>query len=181
MNSLLRVFASLWLTSSLAVTARAAFEDLGAGARAPGMGGAFVAVADDVYTIYYNPAGLGLLDRPQFGTAYSALYPGLKDGSNLNTSFLAYAQPLAEGRQGTLAAAWNSLTLNSLYREEAFYLGYGRRWLNFGGGELYGGLNLQYLRSSVGSFPEAGNAVPSGGVVGGGQSDPLLSGRRSQS
>ncbi|MBI4061247.1 MAG: tetratricopeptide repeat protein, partial [Elusimicrobia bacterium] len=65
--------------------------------------------------------------------------------------------------------------------EEAFYLGYGRRWLNFGGGELYGGLNLKYLRSSFGSFPEAGNAVPSGGVVGGGQSDPLLSGRRSQS
>lgn len=163
-----------------AAPARAAFEDLGAGARAPGMGGAFVAVADDVYTIYYNPAGLGLLERPQLGAAYSSLYPGLKDGSNLSTSFLAYAQPLAEGRRGTLAVAWNSLTLNSLYREDSFYLGYGRRLATLGPGDLHGGLNLKYLRSTFGSFPEASNAVPAGGVVGGGQKDPALSGRKTQ-
>lgn len=174
----LRVFVSLWLMPS---PSRAAFDDLGAGARAPGMGGAFVAVADDVYTLYYNPAGLGLLERPQLGTAYSTLYPGLKDGSNLSSSFIAYAQPLAEGRNGTLGLGWNALTLNSLYREDSLYLGYGRKLATFGEGELYGGLNLKNLRSSFGSFPEAGNAVPTGGVVGGGQADPLLSGQRSQS
>lgn len=176
---IIRLLAAAVLMAA-AAPARAAFDDLGAGARGPGMGGAFVAVADDVYTLYYNPAGLGLLERPQLGTAYSALYPGLKDASNISTSFIAHAQPLAEGRHGTLAVGWNSLTLNSLYREDAFYLGYGRRWLTVGDGELYGGLNLKHLRSSFGSFPEAANAVPAGGVVGGGQSDPLLSGRRSQ-
>lgn len=175
----------LWtaaLIASSAGPALAAFEDLGAGARAPGMGNAFVPVADDVYAIYYNPAGLGLLERPQLGTSYTVLFPGLKDASNLSASFIGYAQPLSEGRRGTLATAWNSFTLNSLYREDSLYLGYGRRWLDFGGrGELYGGANLKYLRSAFGSFPEAGSAVPTGGLVGGGRNDPVLSGPRSRS
>ncbi|MCR4295735.1 MAG: type IX secretion system membrane protein PorP/SprF, partial [Elusimicrobia bacterium] len=166
----------------VAAPARAAFEDLGAGARAPGMGDAFTAIADDVYAIHYNPAGLGLLERPQLGTSYAVLYPGLQDASNIGTSFLAYAQPLARGRNGTLATAWSALTLGSLYREDSLYLGYGRRWLDLGErGELYGGVNIKRLRSTFGSFPEAGSAVRTNGLVGGGQSDPLLSGQHSQS
>ncbi len=186
-----RHFRALWrgrllwtaaLIAGSAAPALGAFEDLGAGARAPGMGGAFVPIADDVYTIYYNVAGLGLLERPELGTSYSLLFPGLQDGSNLGASFVGWAQPLAEGRNGTLGTAWNSLTLGNLYREDTLYLGYGRRLLDLGGsGELYGGANLKYLRSGFGSFPEAGNAVPAGGVVGAGQSDPVLSGSRSQS
>ena len=165
-----------------AAPARAAFEDLGAGARGPGMGNAFTPVADDVYAIYYNPAGLGLLERPELGTSYSLIFPGLQDASSLGTSFIGYAQPLSEGRNGTLGTAWNSLTLGNLYREDTFYLGYGRRWLDFGErGELYAGANLKYLLSGFGSFPEAGNAVPAGGVVGMGQTDPVLSGSHSQS
>jgi len=179
MKRFLRAAALLALA---AAPARAAFEDLGAGARAPGMGNAFVPVADDVYTIYYNPAGLGLLERPELGTSYSLLFPGLQDGSNLGASFIGYAQPLAEGKNGTLGTAWNSLTLGNLYREDTLYLGYGRRVLDFGeSGELYGGANLKYLRSGFGSFPETSNAVQTGGVIGSGQPDPVLSGSRSQS
>ena len=164
-----------------AAPSRAAFEDLGAGARAPGMGNAFVSIADDIYTLYYNPAGLGLLERPQLGTSYTSLFPGLKDGSNLSTSFMAYAHPLAEGRKGTIATAWNSFSLSNLYREDSFILGYGRRWREVGtGGELYAGANLKYLRSSFGSFPEAANAVPTGSFAPGPDSDPLLSGRHTQ-
>ncbi|MDD5628551.1 MAG: tetratricopeptide repeat protein [Elusimicrobia bacterium] len=166
-----------------ALPARAAFEDLGAGARAAGMGNAFVPVADDVYAIYYNPAGLGTLERPELGAAYSMLYPGLSDSSNLNTAFIGYVHPLREGRQGALGAAWDSFTLDtSLYREDAFYLSYGRlMWEAPPGGELYGGVNLKYLRSSFGSFAEAANAVRTNGVVGSGQTDPLLAGSRSRS
>ncbi|MEW6227225.1 MAG: UPF0164 family protein [Bacillota bacterium] len=40
----------------------AAMMDIGMGARALGMGGAFIAVADDACTVYYNPAGLALLE-----------------------------------------------------------------------------------------------------------------------
>jgi tetratricopeptide (TPR) repeat protein len=167
----------LWATP-----AWAAFDDLGAGARAAGMGNAFVPVADDVYTIYYNPAGLGTLERPELGTAYSLMYPGLTDGSNLNTSFVGYVQPLKEGKYGTLGLAWNSFSLNtSLYREDAFYLSYGKAlYSSTAHGDLYGGVNLKYLSSTFGSFPEASNAVPTNGVLGQGAPDPLLSGNHAQ-
>ena len=41
------------------------YNFLGAGARANGMGDAFVAVADDATAIFWNPAGLFLLDQPE--------------------------------------------------------------------------------------------------------------------
>ena len=177
-----RFFCVAAFLAAAPAPARAAFADLGAGARAPGMGDAFVPVADDVYAIYYNPAGLGLLKSPELGASYALLAPGLQDNSALGTSFIGYAQPLAQGRNGTLATAWNSLELGGLYREDSLYLSYGRRGLDLGeNGELYAGASLKYLRSGFGSFPEAGSAVPVGGVVGTGQSDPALSGSHSQS
>ncbi len=78
---------------------QAAYDDIGISARAVGMGNAFTAVADDVYSIYYNPAGLATLERPEFATTYAQLYPGLTDNSSLQNSFFGYAQPLDEGKQ----------------------------------------------------------------------------------
>ncbi|MFA6317806.1 MAG: type IX secretion system membrane protein PorP/SprF [Elusimicrobiota bacterium] len=181
-----RLRAVLLVLLALA-SSRASALDEGAGARAPGMGGAFVPVADDIYTIHYNPAGLGTLERPTLGTAYSLLAIGLKDGSDLGASFAGYAHPLREGRQGTLAASWNAFSLNhTLYREDTFTLAYGR--LVYGkpekpgtlAGGLYAGASLKWLRSSFGSFSEAGNAVPTMGVIGAGGKDPVLSGSRVQ-
>lgn len=40
------------------------------GARALGMGEAFTAVSDDVNAIYWNPAGIALLARPEFGAMF---------------------------------------------------------------------------------------------------------------
>jgi len=160
-----------------AVPAFAAFEDVGAGARAPGMGNAFVSVADDAYAIYYNPAGLGTLERPQFAASYTSLYLGLTDNSSLGTSFIGYAHPLQEGRLGTLATAWNSFTLNSsLYREDSFYLSYGRLAMTpTEDSGLYAGASLKYLRHSFGHVPEADNAVLANSLLLSGQSDPVLS------
>jgi tetratricopeptide (TPR) repeat protein len=166
----------------LPAPAIAAFEDLGAGARGPGMGDAFTAVADDVYAIHYNPAGLGTLERPQMGAAYSSLFMGLGDRSSLGSSFVGYAHPVDEGRRGTLAGAWDSFSLNnSLYREQTFTLAYGRQaLLSGGGGELFAGAGLKYLQRSFGDFPEASNAVASGGLGLTGRADPVLSGRKSR-
>ncbi len=50
-----------------------AFLRLGVGSRALGMGGAFVAVADDATATYWNPAGLAFLREPQLAGMYSAL------------------------------------------------------------------------------------------------------------
>jgi long-subunit fatty acid transport protein len=40
-------------------------QSIGSGARALGMGGAFIAVADDATAASWNPAGLAILDRPE--------------------------------------------------------------------------------------------------------------------
>ena len=56
--------------------------------RAAGMGGAFVAVADDIYAMDYNPAGLGQLYIPEA----SAMYLSGFDDSSLN--HLAIGLPL---------------------------------------------------------------------------------------
>ena len=44
---------------------------VGSGARAMGMGGAFIAVADDATAASWNPAGLTQLKRPEISFAYS--------------------------------------------------------------------------------------------------------------
>jgi long-subunit fatty acid transport protein len=44
---------------------------VGSGARALGMGGAFIAVADDATAASWNPGGLTQLERPEFSAVYS--------------------------------------------------------------------------------------------------------------
>ena len=52
--------------------------EIGMGARALGMGGAFVAVADDANAIYYNPAGLAYMEGRNITSLYSSLLaPGI--------------------------------------------------------------------------------------------------------
>jgi hypothetical protein len=48
--------------------------DLGVGARAMGLSGAFVAVADDASAVYWNPAGLVQLDRPELDGMYGSYF-----------------------------------------------------------------------------------------------------------
>ena len=69
-----RVWIALAVLGTIAGPARAAdvfekvgtfdgqFLKIGIGARASGMGGAFVAVADDPSAVFWNPAGLARLD-----------------------------------------------------------------------------------------------------------------------
>jgi hypothetical protein len=45
---------------------RFSFSNLGPGARAMSMGGAYVGVADDFYATFWNPAGLGQIRRYEF-------------------------------------------------------------------------------------------------------------------
>ncbi len=49
----------------------------GAGARALGMGGAFVAVADDATAAYWNPAGMPSVERAAFSAMHSYAFNGL--------------------------------------------------------------------------------------------------------
>ena len=67
-------------TESLGVEYNAGVESIfsyGAGARAMGMGGAFVAIADDASAVYYNPAGISQLERAQFSGLHVTLWEGV--------------------------------------------------------------------------------------------------------
>lgn len=67
------------------------FMALGVGGRALGMGGAFVAVANDITSSYYNPAGLANLNYPQLALMHSEQF-----GNLVNYDYGAVAIPFQD-------------------------------------------------------------------------------------
>jgi len=78
------------------------FMALGGGARAMGMGGAFIAVADDATTTFWNPAGLAsfssLEARP--GSWEAVLMHAEQFGNLINSNFFSVAFPIKDGESG---------------------------------------------------------------------------------
>ena len=172
--SIRRIALNTLLAGVCVGRAMAAYEDVGVGARVTGLGHAYTAVADDVYSVYYNPAGLATLDRPEFGTTYSKLLTGLSDGSAPSNSFLAYAHPLDGGRKGTLGVGWNEFTLSGLYRESQFLASYGRALFpSTSPNRYYLGATLKYLNRSIGGTAEAASGISNTGQATG-MADPVL-------
>jgi hypothetical protein len=64
------------------------FMAIGVGGRPLGMGGAYVAIANDVTAGYYNPAGLAHLDYPQIALMHDERF-----GSLVNYDYAAVAIP----------------------------------------------------------------------------------------
>lgn len=74
---------------------------VGSGARATGMGGAFISVADDATAASWNPAGLIHLERPEVSVVYSYFsrsqdyhsrpHPEIEITNSMDTSGLNYA------------------------------------------------------------------------------------------
>lgn len=149
-----------------ALPARAAYEDVGVGARTTGLGQAYTGVADDVYAVYYNPAGLATLERAEFGTTYSRLLTGLSDGSNVQNSFLAYAHPLEGGRKGTVAGAWNYFGVGGLYTENQLMGSYGHSlFAATDPDKYYLGGTMKILQRSIGGTSVAGSGISNTGVA----------------
>ncbi len=82
----LLIFCSL--TPSFASEAGAIFLLISPGARAGGMGEANVAVADDAYASYWNPAGLGFLEGSELAMMHVNWLPNLAD--DLYYDFFAF-------------------------------------------------------------------------------------------
>ena len=60
------------------------------GARSAAMAGSFVSMRNDVNTIFYNPAGLATVIRPQVSFGY------LKNLLDINSGYVSYAQDLSD-------------------------------------------------------------------------------------
>jgi hypothetical protein len=88
----------------------------GDGARAEGMGGAFTSVADSSDAIYYNPAGLAQVLRPEISGMGSVLLNGLED-----LFVFSYVQPF--GDQMAWAISTQQLLFSDGNENDRIYIG----------------------------------------------------------
>ena len=117
-------FIVMLLISNSTVWGQLKFMDIiGSGARAEGMGGAFIGVADDATALSWNPAGLTQLERPEASFVfrqsmdkYSYSAPGDKFSSTashptLNFGSFAYPMKFGENKFTVALAFQNQIDL----------------------------------------------------------------------
>lgn len=119
------------------------FDRVGIAPRAIGMSGAFTGLADDVFGIYYNPAGLVQMPEDEIGFAYQNLY-GL---SLVNYYFLGYAKP-GIGR-GAIGIGWLHMGLGEEFciknfSENTVLVSYGYKLMD----SLNLGLSIKFFGAS---------------------------------
>ncbi len=113
----------------------AAFNDIGIGARPLGLGGAFVALADDSNAANYNAAGLAYIKEIQIGATYAQRFNGL-----VNYNTIGGIIPF--GRMGTIGANIGILAEDSdIYREQTLRLSYANTIFK----QLGFGVNLKFF------------------------------------
>ena len=105
----LAVFLVVMLLSSLVYASgpgvgSANFLKIPIGARETSLGGAFTAVADNADAVYYNPAGLTLLKKPEVSFTYNKYIEGMTQ------QWLAAAYPW---KSGTLGFGVNYLSVSA--------------------------------------------------------------------
>ncbi|MCB4757451.1 MAG: conjugal transfer protein TraF [Elusimicrobia bacterium] len=154
----------------------AAFDDMGRGARAPGMADTFVAVSDDANALYYNPAGLAQLGEAAVSTEYSQLLRGADDGSTMGTTYLGYAYPFLRYDKGTLGLSYHNFKADNLFNERTLSLSYGWKLKvePFGWeGTWLAGFTLKQLHLQYQPDRFTENALNDAGVASG-RKDPLF-------
>ena len=87
-------------------TTSGAFLEIGPGARALGMGSAYVSVANDASTLYWNPAGMVNISNPEIQTFYS---PWL-----VETQFYHNTAVVPLGGFGTIGASFTAVTMDEM-------------------------------------------------------------------
>lgn len=101
-----KIAVTLYLTSLIILTSVSSYAKVGTtgaeflntclGARPSGMGNTFSAIADDINTVCWNPAGLILLTEKEASFTYTNLSTvfDVSGAGNMYDGFLGYAQPL---------------------------------------------------------------------------------------
>ena len=111
----------------------AAFNDIGVGARPLGLGGAFVALADDGNAANYNAAGLGYINAAHLSMTTSQRFRGL-----INYNHIGGVLPL--GSVGSFGASIGILGEDSeVYKEQTITVSYGKTFSK----KIALGLNLK--------------------------------------
>lgn len=112
----------------------------GIGSRALALGHSFVALSDDGTSIYYNPAGLSLLQRQEINLYYANLY-----GINLKNSYFSYTLPVND--QSSIGMDWYYLGQNeSDFDHSINKIGMA---LGYRIGKLMIGIKPSYFRTNI--------------------------------
>jgi len=105
------------------------------------MGGAFTAVADDINSVWYNPAGVVNIDKHEVMLTYSKPFVDVS-GVDMYTGFASYAMPVK--KSGTMAITWTQFNTADLYTENEGIITFAH---NFD--VVKAGINLKYLGRAV--------------------------------
>ena len=100
------LFCSYLCGQNNVATTSGAFLEIGPGARALAMGSAYVSVANDASTLYWNPAGMVNVSTPEIQTFYS---PWL-----VETQFYHNTAVVPLGGFGTIGASFTALTMDEM-------------------------------------------------------------------
>lgn len=141
-------------------TTTANFLEIGFGSAASAMGEAYVALAEDLSSLYWNPAGLGYMEKSE---AQFTIQPWIAD---ISSNYVGAA--LVVPRMGTLALGITQIgygeteVTNLEYQEGtgelftaneyAFSLGYSRRlaqWFSFGAAVKYVSSSIWHTSASA--------------------------------
>ncbi len=129
------------ITTLVVVLGRTTFPQIDPGAKQISLSHSGVALSDDVFSLFNNPAGLSQLSSRQFGLFYSPSPFGIKE---MATGCFAYAEPFPFG---ALAIGGMSYGFE-LYKETKISAGFSFRYLK----RFFAGLVLNYHTVSIKNY-----------------------------
>jgi hypothetical protein len=139
----------------LAVFVASTFPQVTPGARQIALGNSDIAISNDVFSIFYNPAGSAQIKHREVGIFYSPSPFGFTELSN---GFIAYSEPFSFGS----ISAGGMVYGFDLYKEARFTGGFSYNYLD----RFYGGISFNYHTVSIERY---GNASAfyfnAGGVI----------------
>ena len=102
----LLIMVSLIFAQNNVATTSAAFLEIGPGARSLGMGSAYVSVANDASSLYWNPAGIVNVSRPEVQSFYT---PWL-----VETQYYYNTAVVPLGPYGNLGFSFTAITMDEM-------------------------------------------------------------------
>ncbi|MFQ6617624.1 MAG: hypothetical protein ACE5QV_02950 [Fidelibacterota bacterium] len=132
---------------------KGAFEHIGTGARSAALNSAYSAVYGDIFSIFYNPAGIAVAGWVQFSMFYNSLFE-IKELKYRGTAGLL---PLAFA---TIGFGYTSYG-NALYQENSFTLSAGKRIFR----GLLLGINLSWKELKIKNYGSAGAPGIDAGII----------------
>jgi len=102
----LLIMVSLIFAQNNVATTSAAFLEIGPGARSLGMGSAYVSVANDASSLYWNPAGIVNVSRPEVQSFYT---PWL-----VETQYYYNTAVVPLGPNGNLGFSFTAITMDEM-------------------------------------------------------------------